>query len=349
MATVANKFKVGSFLIAGFLLFNAALIWIGAARLFEHTERYVTYFAESVQGLDVGSAVKFRGVPLGRVTEIRVAPDGALVEVRMEITQEFRLSPQMRATLASSGITGMTFVEIGLPPEGVTPSAPKLSFTPQGSYIPSQRSFLTNLMGALTDISTQLRDTDLPGLVGDFRELANAINRRVAGPEVDHALTSIAQAAGTIDELTRRLSAVIEDPRWSATVQRVGTAVEDLESGAHSAKTLLADPRIAESLGDVRAAASGLRRFSEELGAEAAALRAGERLDAVERQFGAALGGVDEAAARWERTAAGIEHSLQDALTRIAKAAARLESLARSLETSPSRFILERPAKEDFR
>lgn len=356
MTSEANKFKVGVFLIGGFLLFNGALIWIGAASLFETTAPYVTYFSESVQGLDVGSAVKYRGVPLGRVTTIRVAPDGALVEVRLEITPEFRLEPGMRATLATSGITGLAFVELGIPPEGVAPSAPKLSFTPRGAYIPSQRSFLTNLMSALTDIAAQLRGMDVPALVAGYRGLADALNRRFAGPEIDRALASIAHAADALDGMSRRVSAFLEDPRLAATAQRAGAAVEELESGARSAKTLLADPRLVETLADVRAAAVGLRQFSEQMTKEAAALRAGERLASVEHNLEAALGGVDEAAgaaaqtaARWERMAAGTEASLQDALTRIGRAAGRLENLAKSLEASPSRFLLEKQTQEDFR
>jgi ABC-type transporter Mla subunit MlaD len=363
MATEANKFKVGIFLIAGFLIFNVALIWIGSSRLFESTASYVTYFGESVQGLDVGSAVKFRGVPLGRVTGIRVAPDNALVEVGMEITTEFQVSPGMRASLASPGITGLAFVEIGLPPAGEPPSAPTLSFTPRGSYIPSQRSLLTNLIGALTEVAAQLRGTDLPGLVADYRGLADALHRRLAGPEVDRALESISRAAVALDGLTRRVNTFADDPRSSGTVQRLGAAVEDLESGARAVKTLLADPRLAETLTDIRTAAGGMRRFSEEMTGEVAALRAGERLDAVQRHLEKAAGGVGEAAGgvgeaagavtqaavRWQRLAAGTEHSLQEALTRVGRAADRLENLARSLEASPSRLLLEKPAKEDFR
>jgi ABC-type transporter Mla subunit MlaD len=355
MATEANKFKIGLFLIGGFLIFNATLVWIGASSLIGSAKPYVTYFAESVQGLEVGSAVKFRGVPLGRVTEIGVAPDGALVEVRMEIKPEFTVSPGMRAILTSSGITGLAFVELGFPSPGPAQPAPSLSFKPRGSYIPSQRSFLTNLMSALTEIATQLRGLDIPGLVADYRELAQAFNRKLAGPEVDSALKHISQAAAALDGLTRRATATLEGAKLEQTAQRVNAVVEDLGSSARSAKTLLADPRLAETLADVRSAAGGLRAFAEEMSAEAAGLRAGERLDAAERDLKGALGGVDEAAgaaaraaARWERTAGGVEHSLEDALTRIGRAAGRLENLARSLEASPSRFLLERPATEDI-
>lgn len=355
MATEANKLKVGIFLIAGFLLFNGALIWIGASRLMESTTGYVTYFAESVQGLDVGSAVKYRGVPLGRVTAIRVAPDGELVEVRLEIAPEFKVLPGMRATLTSSGLTGLALVEIGFPPAGAAPSPPPaLAFTPPGPYIPSRRSFLTDLMSALTEIAAQMRATDLPGLAAEYRELASAANRRLAGPEVDRALRRISQAADALDGLTRKVTAMLEGPEVPSTLRRVDAAVEDLASGARSARTLLADPQLAETLEDLRAAAGGLRGFTEEMRAATAGLRAGERLDAVQRRVEGALSGVGvvadagtQAAARWERMAGEVEHSLQEALNRIGRAAGRLENLARSLEASPAR-LLEKPAKEDF-
>jgi ABC-type transporter Mla subunit MlaD len=361
MATEANKFKVGLFLIAGFLAFNGALIWIGGSRLFETTSRYVTYFAESVQGLDVGSAVKFRGVPLGRVGAIRVAPDESVVEVELQITPDFHVTPAMRATLASSGITGIAFVEIAVPPAGAAPPPPpRLSFAPRGAYIPSQRSFMTNLMDALSDIASQLRGTDVKGLVAEYRELAVGVNRRVASPEVDRTLASIAQAAGALEALAGKVTAALEDPRVAGTARSISAAAADLEGGARSARALLADPRLAETLGEVRAAAGGLRAFSERMNAEAAALRAGERLDAVERRVEGAIGGVEgsasaagdaaaRAAARWERAAAEAERSLQDTLARISRAAGGLENLARSLEATPSRLLLEKPPKEDFK
>jgi hypothetical protein len=210
-------------------------------------------------------------------------------------------------------------------------------------------------MSALAESAAQLRGLDLPGLVADYRGLAQSLNRKLAGPEVDSALQHIAQAAAAVDELTRRATLTLENAKLEQTAQRVNAAMEDLGSGARSAKTLLADPALAETLADLRSAAGGLRAFAESLSSEAAALRTGERLDAVERGLKGTLGGVDGAAAavaqagaRWERTAGGVEHSLQDALTRIGRAAGRLENLARSLEASPSRFLLEKPAKEDI-
>jgi len=49
---------------------------------------YATYFDESVQGLQVDSAIKYRGVEIGKVQSIGVAPDYRLIEVIMKIDLE---------------------------------------------------------------------------------------------------------------------------------------------------------------------------------------------------------------------------------------------------------------------
>jgi len=70
MSQKANYFKLGLFIIASVAVFLAIVLALSAGQLFKRTVPIETYFNESVQGLDVGSAVKFRGVQIGRVTGI---------------------------------------------------------------------------------------------------------------------------------------------------------------------------------------------------------------------------------------------------------------------------------------
>lgn len=364
MATEANKFKVGAFLIAGFLVLNAALIWIGTSRVLERTERFVTYFNESVQGLDIGSAVKFRGVEVGRVESIGVAPDGRLVEVGMELQRDFRVAPGLRASLATVGITGISLVELGYPGEDMAP--PELPFTPPGRYIPSQPSMLATVTAALAEVATALRGTDVQGLVADYRAVAAAARRRLETPELDEALARVAGAAAAFETLAERVKAMAEDPRLSRALDRIGATAERMEVAARSAQELAGDPRIPQALEDARVAAAAMRRSAEELRAEIAALRAGERLDAAQQRLGGTLDGLDataraaaagvrdttdaaaRAAARWDRLAADLDRSMQGVLTRMDRAAGGLDALVRSVEADPSR-LLGKPPKEDFR
>ncbi len=68
----ANKsyFKVGIFVLISFSVLVGFMIIFTAGSLFQRTLRLETYFDESVQGLDIGSPVKHRGVKVGTVQEI---------------------------------------------------------------------------------------------------------------------------------------------------------------------------------------------------------------------------------------------------------------------------------------
>ena len=59
MSQKANYFKLGLFVIGALLSGVAVLLVIGSGRWFERKITIETYFNESVQGLDIGSKIKF--------------------------------------------------------------------------------------------------------------------------------------------------------------------------------------------------------------------------------------------------------------------------------------------------
>ena len=83
--TIAGICFVGFFVAIGFTLAILVFIWLGMSRFLQKGRFYVTYFDESVQGLDVDSPVKYRGVFIGRVESIGVAPDSKLIKVVLKI------------------------------------------------------------------------------------------------------------------------------------------------------------------------------------------------------------------------------------------------------------------------
>ena len=153
MATEARKFRVGLFVIAAIVIGVSAAIWLGASRYLADESLAVTYFSESVQGLDPGAAVKYRGVPAGRVERIGIAPDGDLIQVTMSINRKYDdllfKDPSLRAQLQLSGITGLRYVEIDRHSGDALLNAPTLSFTPDYPLIPSTPSQFKAIQEAL--------------------------------------------------------------------------------------------------------------------------------------------------------------------------------------------------------
>src|SRR5258707_7596756 len=65
-----SYFKIGIFVISAVVIGIIGVVVLGVGTIFQKKSIVETYIDESVQGLDVGSPVKFRGVPVGRVEQI---------------------------------------------------------------------------------------------------------------------------------------------------------------------------------------------------------------------------------------------------------------------------------------
>jgi len=70
MSTKANPTLIGVFVLGAILIAIGAVFFFGSADLFAKKQTYVSYFAQSVSGLAVGSNVKFKGVTIGKVTRV---------------------------------------------------------------------------------------------------------------------------------------------------------------------------------------------------------------------------------------------------------------------------------------
>jgi len=243
VATEAHKFEVGVFVIVTTVLAIAGAIWLGASRFFEKTEPYVTYFSESVQGLDPGSAVKYRGVPGGHVSAIRIAPDGELIEVLMDIdvntAKQLKRDPNLRATLELSGITGLRYIEVDRRAGDALHQAPVLSFKPPCEVIPSSRSSFKAIQSALGDVYDRIMQLDLGGISSDAKTALQAATQLLRDERIDAVLTNLKSTTQYTSQVTKNLDAMTKDVRLAPAVQNATEAtahakvlIDDLSKGA---------------------------------------------------------------------------------------------------------------------
>jgi ABC-type transporter Mla subunit MlaD len=236
VATEAHKFEVGIFVIITTVLGIAGAIWLGASRFLEKTEPYVTYFAESVQGLDPGSAVKYRGVPAGHVASIGIAPDGELIQVQMDIdtntAKALKRDPNLRATLELSGITGLRYVEIDRRTGDALHQAPVLSFKPPYDVIPSSRSSFKAIQDALEDVYDRFMQLDVAGISADAKTALEAATQLLHDERIDAVLSNLKSTTQSTTQLTKNLEAMTHGVR-------LGPAVQSATDAADEAKTLI--------------------------------------------------------------------------------------------------------------
>jgi len=238
VATEARKVQVGIFVLVAIVLGTTTLIWLGASRFFEDTHTMVAYFGESVQGLDPGSSVKYRGVPSGRVERIGIAPDGELIEVVMAIkranAQALKRDPSLRATLELSGITGLRYIEIDRRTGDALNQSPALSFTPGYEVIPSARSSFRAMQTALGDAYDKFMQIDLAGMSTDARATLQAVRSLLTDRRLDALLTHFEGTARSTEQVANNLQ------NMTAGVQ-LGPAVQQITAATAEARRLLSN------------------------------------------------------------------------------------------------------------
>ncbi len=142
MITREQKIRVGFFFLAGILLMAVLLAASLGKALFQKEKIYYIQFKDtSVNGLEVGSTVKYRGINIGTVDDISVSKeDISNIIVTISVAEETPIKEDMKANLVMMGITGMKQIELY---GGTNVSKP----LPPGSKIPPGSSALADITG----------------------------------------------------------------------------------------------------------------------------------------------------------------------------------------------------------
>jgi len=207
MASQKTKFIVGLFLVSGIGIALLAFIWLGMSRYFEKGRYYVTYFNESVQGLDKDSPVKYRGVSVGRVHSIIVAPDSKLVKVVLKIETGMVLDTNIIAQLKSVGITGSVFVELDQKLKDEPDRSPPLSFPSEYPIVASKPSELGEILRGIDDILKNIKAVDLEGISAKIKSSLDTIETTVQEANVKGISR---KAESSLDQLNR----ILNGPQW---------------------------------------------------------------------------------------------------------------------------------------
>jgi len=250
MTTATNHWKLGLFIVAAIAAMLGTLFWIGARRFHREAFQVVSFFDESVQGLDVGSPVKFRGVTVGTVADITIAPDHRHLQVTSDIyldalvrlgllqaapkVGEQFIDPRLRVQLALAGITGVRFLQTDFFDETRYPP-PKLPFPVPWNYVPSAPSTLKGLEEMVIDI------------LGRFPTLETGLLDTAA--DLRKTLASIGQLSGKLGSDDGSLNMLLVQLRGTA--KRVEAALDDAKLGPTTASLRETSDSVSRAAGDV--------------------------------------------------------------------------------------------------
>jgi len=261
MKTKLNPALVGSFVFGALGLIVAALLSFGSCHIFSKPGRFVACFKESVQGLDVGSAVKLRGVRVGRVLTIRIDYDSetrqALVAVVGELDQNVirdragqtvRITDRatlqrlieagLRAKIDLVGITGLQFVELDFLDPQQFP-APRRESEAEYPVVPTVPSGMSELIANLSQIAGGLKQVDFAGISRELKSLLATANQQAGGLDLKSMVAKVTAAAAAIEALAGSAEARAAFTNLNKTATDVQGLVARLDTQVEPVRTEL--------------------------------------------------------------------------------------------------------------
>jgi paraquat-inducible protein B len=250
MSIRANPTAIGLFMIGAGVLTLVGVATLASTALFSQQQTFISYFGESVNGLDRGAPVKFQGVPVGTVTDLLIQIDqadetfqvpvqydidltrlttetGTFVDLENPEVLGQQIADGLRAQLQmESLVTGLLYIELSyredaeLPELEARPTAyPEIPTTPSllAAFGTQAGSLVGDVLQILRQVNGMLEEVDMREINTAVVASAQAVERLVGSEELQAAIGEVpelaAQFGRTLDEMQQlsvRLEAAID-------------------------------------------------------------------------------------------------------------------------------------------
>ncbi len=305
--------RVGLLIVVGAALLIGLVWFLGGTQIRNGTV-YESYFGESVQGLEIGVAVRYRGVAVGRVTDIGLvtAEYGSGAGTRLDQTTyrlvfvRYLVDPKrvgrvpdtttavklgLRARLASAGLTGVTYIELDFQNPTRNPAV-AVPWTPIGEYIPSVPTTLSRVEDATKVLIEKLNQIDIVHTVDTANRLLDDMDKLVSGIGDQVRDANLPTLAADIMVTSQSLRKLADNPDIGRVLANSAAATEKLTQAvaqipplvaALQSVTRRADGGVADTqqalvplLRDLAAATANLREVTASLRRDPAQILTGQ-------------------------------------------------------------------------
>jgi phospholipid/cholesterol/gamma-HCH transport system substrate-binding protein/paraquat-inducible protein B len=339
-----SYFKIGLFVISAVVIGVVGTIVLGVGTMFQKKSIVETYIDESVQGLDVGSAVKFRGVPVGSVdqitlTSVEYPTRRQYVLVRISISSnvfQFPIgdpsSPELknaldrgfRIRMAAQGLTGVAYLEADyLDPERNPPL--EIDWRPTYPYIPSTRSRITQLSEAVERILRNIEDINIPQITASIEKSLTAMIKLTESANLDKIGGQVNALLTEVRETNRQINALVSSPDLKSTIA-------DASVTSARARQILerAEKPIHQMLSDLPRATEGLDRLVK-------------RMDSVAKDLPETSMQLRQTIQRMNRLIANQQRDIEKTVDNLRAVSENMKEITESSKKYPSQILFGAP------
>lgn len=287
----SGYFKLGLFVIAAFTVAVLGLISLGVTEMFQKSQYMETYLEESVQGLEIGSPVKYRGVKVGSVHEIDFVrnqyaldqkPGGTkfsrFLIIRMNLPEgfgmidhsDFRKSLQrlvnqgLRIRLAAQGLTGQAYLEIDfLEPKNF--AALEIPWDPIDPYLPSAPSKISQISTAIEKFVSKVDKAGVAEIAHNLDRLLVASTSAIEGAQVPRVRNDFLVMLKEVRQTNQLVQNVVKDPSFQRTPKELEKSLVNLNKTIRRMNYILASNQegISETVENFKHASRDLKEVTE--------------------------------------------------------------------------------------
>lgn len=224
MVTKAQKLRLGIFIVVTSIIMVVFIVMVAGTKLMQKRDTYnIIYENTSINGLQVGGAVKYYGLNIGRVDDIVIDEnDINNVIVTISVKEKTPLKSDVEATLVFVGITGLKQIEIF----GGTNEAELLK---PGTYITAGKSAMDSITGR-AEILTAKIETIIDNII-QLTDKGNQVKLENILTNVDGIIAenreSFQGTMSNLDSLTTEFTTLVSET--SAAMNKLNLVLNNAE------------------------------------------------------------------------------------------------------------------------
>jgi ABC-type transporter Mla subunit MlaD len=364
----ANRFKLGLFVLIGLVLIVGSLLLHGLGSVFEEKFELYTVFDESVQGLEIGSEVKYKGVKLGNVSEIEIfeskyikvtmeiKPGAGQNKARMEKTKNFSMSKKkeeaykflqneikkgLSCQLTMAGITGMKIIEFdhGEDDKRLT----KLDIE-DVNYIPSKKGLLEGTVLSLNEALTRISQVDFKGISDELKMTLKTFRETMNSPEVHNIFKEVSLATKDLRAVMATVNNKLKSEGLSNTIKELNSALKEVKNLAHTMTQEIKSAQLAKLSKTADQTLTSTSKTIEQFKSS---------MTSIEKEFNATLkdvsaltkeaakvrGDLNKAGETFAKESLEVKKTLMTTLGKLDKALDAIQTFFKMVEKDPSSLI----------
>ena len=280
MSQKINTTSIGLFIVIGVALGVTGLLLFGSSKMFSSTRDIIVYFDESLNGLNEGAPVKYRGVTVGSVKRVMVRFNQATNDYAMPVILELeerllkqrlddptgffsddfmatRVKLGLRASLQTESlVTGVLYIDIRFNRNAPPPVMHQLvKHYPELPTEPTQiqqlmnnlasldiKSIEKNLNTLLTNLNTTVSSLHMTEINAGITNVLASVDRLVNSPEITNDLVAVRMTLDQYRLVGEKLNARIDPLADSLTnsLAEANLALGQIRGAAENLRTMLA-------------------------------------------------------------------------------------------------------------